>query len=239
MTTDPKEVYDVFFEPGEVVEIRAHGLSRSNPAWEGWAGGVGIIYGYFDNAEDFGRAAMALDAAGAAGVYFTLNPLLPDLLSRAANRLKAARKQGESTTDREVASIRWLPIDIDPVRPRGISSTAEELAAALALRDKLAGWIDREHGLGYQVRACSGNGAHLVCRIVPDLENNDTNKGIIKSCLAALAAKYSNDVVDVDKVVFNQARIWKIYGTPPRKGDHTDLRPHRRSYIDQVKKYEK
>ena len=63
--TKCSDVYLFFFEPGEVVEIRAYGLSRSNKAWEGFAGGNGIIYGYFDNADDFGAAAEALDRAGA------------------------------------------------------------------------------------------------------------------------------------------------------------------------------
>lgn len=38
-------------------------------------------------------------------------------------------------------------------------------------------------------------------------------------------------MVNVDKGVFNAARIWKLYGTMACKGDHTDERPHRLSKI--------
>lgn len=227
------DVYNLFFTPGEVTEIRAYGLSRSSKAWEGWAGGSGIVYGYFDNAQAFGAAAAALEQHKAPGIYFTLNPTVPDLLARAANRLKASGAKPIQTSDKDIACIRWLPIDIDPKRPAGISSTDAELALAVETRDKIARFLKKEYkAMG--IRAVSGNGAHLMIRLA-DLPNTEENKSKIKRALQGLAAKYSDDKVDIDLSVFNPARIWKLYGTTARKGDSVAVRPHRVSYIEEEK----
>jgi hypothetical protein len=114
-----EQIYNLFFNPGEVTEIRAFGLSKGSKAWEGGAGGAGIVYGYFDNPKDFAKAA-AMEQAMAPGIYFTLNPVIPDLLARAANRLKAAGTKSITTSDKDILCIRWLPIDLDPKRPAGI-----------------------------------------------------------------------------------------------------------------------
>lgn len=93
------QVFDLFFEAGEVTEIRAFGLDgRSRNVWADFAGG-GIVSGYFDNAADFGRCAAALDRSKAEGVYFVLNPVLPELLARACNRLKGFNQKQKLTTD--------------------------------------------------------------------------------------------------------------------------------------------
>ena len=51
--------------------------------------------------------------------------------------------------------------------------------------------------------------------------------GSSPACLAALARRFDDARVTVDRKVFNPARIWKLYGTVARKGDHTAERPHR------------
>jgi len=224
------DVYNVFFDRGEVVEIRAFGLSKSNTAWEGWAGGAGIIYGYFDNADDFGKCAEALEKAKAPGIYFTLNPVVPELLARSANRLKAAGMKTVTTSDKDIKYIRWLPIDLDPIRPTGISSTDTELKAAIKLRKQIWEWM-KEKGFESCVPAVSGNGAHLTY-LLDNLPNSEDTVQFIKDALAAIEKQFKNKKVDIDQAVFNPARIWKLYGTTARKGDHTKARPHRRSYID-------
>lgn len=224
------DVYNLFFSPGEVTEIRAYGLRGKNKGWEGFAGGSGVVFGYFDNAEQFGAAAAALETAGAPGIYFTLNPAVPDLLARAANRLKSATAKSPQTSDKDILCIRWLPIDLDPVRPSGISSTDEELQLAVKLRNKIARWLKDEAGFVEGIPAISGNGAHYLLRL-PDLENSDDNKQLVKQLLSAIAEKFKNPQVDIDLAVFNPSRIWKVYGTTARKGDHIANRPHRKSYI--------
>lgn len=236
--TEPADVYNLFFSPGEVVEIRAYGVHGKGP-WEGWAGGAGIVYGYFDNAEDFAAAALALEKAKAPGIYFTLNPCLPELLARAANRLRAADAKSPTTADKDIKCVRWIPIDLDPVRPSGISSSDEELARAIKLRNEIWRWLKEKWGIEPAVPAVSGNGAHLLIRI-PDSDFDRTNPGesevvgLVKGTLAAIAAAFPPEKtgVEIDQKVFNPARIWKLYGTTARKGDHTKERPHRKSYIE-------
>jgi len=230
-----EEVYNIFFEPGEVAEIRAFGLSKGNKAWEGWAGGSGVVFGYFDNAQDFGKAAGALDRAKAEGIYFTLNPTNPDLLARSANRLKAAGAKTATTSDKDIVCIRWLPIDLDPVRPSGISSTDQELEYSKEARFRICEFVKHEFKGCPPILAVSGNGTHLLYKL-EDLPNTDDTKDKIRQALAAIAANFSDEKVHVDLKVFNPARIWKLYGTTGRKGDHIEKRPHRKSYIDKTAK---
>ncbi len=221
--------------PGEVFEVRALGPRKpQSTAWEGTAyGKKPIISGYFDDVAKATEAVAALDVVGCGGIYVTLNPVDPALLGRANNRLKVAEN---TTSDLDVTLIRWLLIDIDPKRPSGVSSTGEEHQAALDqalwLRAGLAakGWPEPLYG-------DSGNGAHLIYRL-PDLQNTDENKNLLKDALSALHSLYSVEKearqgglirLDIDRSVFNPARISKIYGTVARKGENIPARPHRRA----------
>lgn len=221
-----KSVYNLFFTPGEVTEIRAINAPRGkHAAWEGYS--QGTISGYFDNAEEFGKAAAALDKIGAKGIYFSLNPCNPALIARAANRLKVPKS---TTQDVDVVCIRWLPIDLDPKRPSDISATDEEVKAAEDVARNIAAWLEGELGFARAIRGFSGNGYHLLYRL-PDLPNNDETQGLIKGAIAALVAKFDSPAVDIDVKVVNPARIWKLFGTTGRKGDSTTDRPHRPSRL--------
>jgi len=222
--------YELFFKPGEVTEIRSFGLNGKGP-WEGFAKGAGIVYGYFDNAKDFGMWAEKLENIGPPGIYFTINPVIPDLLARAANRLKAADAKSSSTSDVDILCIRWLPIDLDPVRPSGISSSKEELEEAIKLRNEIYRYFRKKDYEGVLIPACSGNGAHLNVGL-PDLDNNKKSIDLVKRALSFLAKNFTNKKVDVDQAVHNPSRIWKLYGTSVRKGDSIPSRPHRKSYVE-------
>ena len=186
--------------------------------------------GYFRDHDALIRAVEPLDADGSVhGIYVTLNEVNPALLSRRANRIKMRLGKKDSTTsDADILRRRWLPIDIDPLRPSGVSSTDEEHGLALAKADEVARWIA---GLGFPdpIRADSGNGAHLLYRI--DLPNDEAATALVKACLMTLDALFSDERVTVDTANFNAARIWKLYGTVSRKGDNTPERPYRRSRI--------
>lgn len=224
------DVYNLFFQPGEVTEIRVIGASGKSRAWEGWA--RNIVFGYFDSAEAFGKAAEALEEAKCANIYFVLNPVHRDLFARAANRMRVADAKTPQTTDEDVLFLRWVYVDIDVKRKSGISSTAEELEAAIALRNEISKWLKAEEmGFGQGVPAMSGNGAHLLLRI-PDLPNTKANSDLVHRCLEALGAKFNRGACHVDTTTANPSRICKLYGTTARKGDHTPERPHRKSYIE-------
>ncbi len=230
-----KDVFQVFVNPGEVVEVRiikAQGKSRS---WgNDWA--KGTVSGYFDDFQSFLEAVKPADDANHGGIYFTLQVIDPRLIGRAFNRLKPSNL---TTSDHNVQAFRWLPIDLDPVRPAGISSSDSELEASMKLREEVAGWIVSNMGFPKPIKAMSGNGAHLLFRL-SDMPVNNETQSFIRDTLNGLAERFSNDQVTVDTSVFNPARIWKLYGTKARKGDHVpasrhrEERPHRRAYIDDL-----
>jgi hypothetical protein len=203
--------------PGQVVEVRALTDQYTHS-------------GYFSDRDALIRAVEPLDTDNSVhGIYVTLNEVNPALLSRRANRIKMRLGKKDSTTsDADILRRRWFPIDIDPQRPSGVSSTDEEHGLALAKADEIARWMA---GLGFPepVQADSGNGAHLLYRI--DLPNDEAATALVKSCLTTLDALFSDERVNVDTANFNAARIWKLYGTVSRKGDNTSERPHRRSRI--------
>ncbi|EJG06141.1 hypothetical protein Metli_0163 [Methanofollis liminatans DSM 4140] len=203
------------FREGDVVEVRALADRFTHS-------------GYFDDLSRLAAAAAALDAdPEVRGIYVTLNEVKPALLARRANRVKMRLTRSDPTTaDADIVRRRWLPIDLDPVRPSGVSSTEEEHAAALRKADEIALWLS-ERGFPAPIRADSGNGAHLLYRV--DLENDDG--GLVRGVLATLDALFSDEHVTVDTANFNPARIWKLYGTCSRKGDHTPERPHRRARL--------
>ncbi|MBC8418528.1 MAG: hypothetical protein H8E10_08050 [Desulfobacterales bacterium] len=228
MSGDGEAVYQRFFRPGEVVEIRGLGLRGKNKAWDGYCTGAGVVSAYCDNTNPFKQLARVLDEAGANGVYFTLNPVSPALLARAKNRLIASPKY--LTQDSDIACIRQLPIDLDPIRPAGISSTKNELQKAAQVAKKITTWLENELGFPKGLRACSGNGYHLCYRL-PDLPTDPDHREMVKKAIAAVEAKFRNKYVDIDLKVFNPSRIWKLYGSTSRKGDSTEDRPHRISYL--------
>jgi len=186
--------------------------------------------GYFDDlAELAEKAGQISRLSDVHGVYVTLNEVNPALLSRRANRVKMKLGRKDATTaDADIIRRRWLPIDLDPVRPSGVSSTDEEHDAAIAKAKQIAGFL-LTIGFPRPLLADSGNGAHLLYPI--DLPNEDEATALIKDCLATLDALFSDDTVTVDTANYNAARIWKLYGTMSRKGDNTKERPHRMAAI--------
>jgi hypothetical protein len=215
LTTKIRQAVEVLSERGGVVELRA--LKNGTTA-----------AGYFDDADTLSREAAKLDGQGFA-VYVTANPANPALLSRAANRIKRAPR--ETTSDRDVLRRRWLLVDLDPVRPAGVSSTDEEKEQALRRAHEVYAYLNKR-GWPEPVGADSGNGAHLLYAV--DLPNDADSLDLIRGVLEALSFQFSDGAVSVDTTTCNAARIWKLYGTTARKGDSTDERPHRLSRLLKV-----
>lgn len=213
------EQYRLLIAPGQVVELRALGVQRNG-------GRPHTEAGFFDHDHLLDLAKTALRVTPyAKGVYFTLNPLRPDLLARRCNRIDWAN-EGELAKDKDVLARRWLLIDADPSRDPLVSATDEEKGVAshtiLDLREFLRSrsWPD-------PLLADSGNGYHLLYHI--DLPANDG--GVVERILRALAQRFDNDRVKIDQTVFNPSRICKLPGTLARKGDSTPTRPHRRAKL--------
>ena len=208
--------------PGQVAELRALGVKRGRgrPCTES---------GFFDSGHlrEMARTALALSPI-ARGVYFTLNPLRPDLLARRANRVEWAG-EGELAKDKDVLCRRWLLVDADPVRDPHVSATEAEKAAAQevvqAARRHLA-------GLGWPppLLADSGNGWHLLYRV----EGLVGDGGTVERALKALASRFGTSRAKIDTSVHTPARLCKVPGTWARKGDDMPGRPHRLSRLLEI-----
>ena len=212
---------ELLFRPGEVVELRTIGTDD----WHT------IRSGYYSDFEKLATKALDLNTASdrdmPSNIFITLNPVQSSLISRAENRTKT--KPRNTTTDEEISAVRWLPIDLDPVRPKGIPSTEEERLEAFSRAAEIKKFL-AENGFSDPIMSSSGNGVHLLYKITdnPDL---DKAASINKHIIHTLASKFSDNKVDVDKAVWNPSRIWKLYGTTAIKGENTADRPHRLSTI--------
>jgi len=201
--------------------------------------------GFFDKEHlpQLAHIATAMEQASK-GIYITLNSTNPDLLLRRKNRMSTFVKRNELTTDDDITNWDYLPVDIDPQRPAGISSTDAELNAAYEVAITVSDYL-ASCGFSQPLIACSGNGWHLLYKInLPRSKENDT---VIKKILDALAEKFDtpplfddegNEIpqikIGVDTSNNNPSRIFKLYGTMARKGDSSAERPHRLSYIHEA-----
>ena len=161
------------------------------------------------------------------GFYVTINPLHSGCIARTHNQV--VERQKNTSSDRDVIGRNWFPIDIDPVRPSGISSSQEELVRSAEKGKEVSAYLEQELGWPRGIKAHSGNGIHLLYRIA--MPNEDDSTQTIKACLEQLAEKFNDSHTEIDRTMSNAARIMRIWGTVARKGNHTADRPHRRSKL--------
>ncbi|MCG8091587.1 MAG: hypothetical protein JAY62_17760 [Candidatus Thiodiazotropha endolucinida] len=177
-----------------------------------------ITSGLYDNLESLLRDARSLDTHG--NLFTTLNA--PKLI-RVRNRLCS-----RALRDADIAYITRLPIDFDPVRPPGTSSTEEELQACLQAREHFVRSMSKR-GWPIPLLGKSGNGYHVQfrCRLPVTSESRQA----LKAIYLGLAKEFSTDQVLFDRTVRNPSRIFTLYGSTKRKGVSTPERPHRRSTV--------
>ena len=219
--TDANEIIHalrLWFQAGDVFEVRVLDAVSADYRREH------IESGYFDY-EHISAVPEALKRLlSFRGVYVTVNPVNPDLLARAVNRLRPAGRN-PTTADTDIVRRRWLLIDCDPRRASGVSSSNAEHESALAkareIRDGLSslGWPD-------PIMTGSGNGAQLMYRIELPADDGELVRRVIGEI-----AKASSEQVAIDTSVHNPARIWRLPGTMNCKGDSIPERPHRMARI--------
>lgn len=199
-----------------------------------FGGDVPTHAGYFDNPEAAAQAIAAHD--GHSNVFVTLNPVKRDLLARGNNRLieGSFKKKLKRTLDKEVWRDSWLLLDVDPKRPSGISSSEVELTAAVEAGAAVRDWLI---ALGVPANslatAKSGNGCYVLVRL-PDYEVTAERTTIKQAFVNHVADLYSNDLVEIDRTVYNPARLVGALGAMKVKGENIAERPHRRSAIGTV-----
>jgi hypothetical protein len=208
-------------QPGMVIELRILGVVE-NPKYPPFT-----VAGYFDHDHlpAFARTATEWTAK-AEGVYTTINPVVPDLLARANNRV--IKKPKHTTTDSDIVRRIGLVFDADPKRAAGVSATKAEKALARERIDALVAFLTRR-GWPAPILADSGNGYHA--RYAIDLANNEGARELVERVLKAAAALFSDEKVAIDTSLSNASRVIKLYGTMARKGDDVFARPHRWSRV--------
>lgn len=216
VTGEVRKSLQVLFAADQVIEVRT--IAKSE-----------IRSGYFKDTKRLIQVVEALDTDPyIEGIYVVLNRLDPSLLARRANRVARLGRSDSTTGDADIIRRRWFPVDIDPKRAAGISSSDEEHDNSLKKAETVVSWL-QEIGFPEPVIGDSGNGAHLLYRI--DLPNTNHERDLIRKCLESIAFFHSDESCAIDTGVFNAARIWKLYGTVARKGDSIPERPHRRSRL--------
>ena len=215
---------EFLFSPGDVWEVCClKSKVTKHQIWDNEFAGRGIIAGWYNDIDKAVADVSRLEEeVKPEGIYFTVNPCKYELLARANNRLKVVQSR---TSDEHIARIENFFIDIDPIKPAGISSSITELSYAL---DKALLMREELSSLGPHLFALSGNGYHLVFKA------HGATTAEIEKLLKALSKKYSDDLIGVDVSVFNPARLVKSYGTTARKGDElkdSNAREHRLAVV--------
>lgn len=221
---DPEEIARTIalLKPnGELYEVRIIGVDGR------------IRSGYFRGASKLIQELGRQDLRGA-NVYFTLQRVHEGCEARLQweQFIEAGgRAKIPTTSDNDVTEYCYIPIDIDPTRPAGISSTDEELEEADNVRAMVEEHM-KAHGLRSYISAWSGNGCHLLYR-VPNMAKDEA-KAYIEELLNSLNDLYGTDAAHIDGTNYNPARIFKLYGTRSQKGRNTASRPHRMACIREV-----
>lgn len=210
-----ERAFSAFIAPGQVFEVRLlhHNKKR-------------VDAGYFDNPSSAATAIAALQDQYA-GIYYTPNPVAPDLAARSYNRISSWAAL--TTMDEHILSRKWLLIDIDPDRPSGISSTQQELEAAFKVATTIAGMLEFEYGWRRPFINISGNGAHALYPM--DEPNTPEIRDAVHAFLKTLNGRFKADGCSVDITTYNASRIFRVPGTWARKGDNVPTRPHRKAYM--------
>lgn len=203
-------------QPGDVHEIR---IPKPKDPVSGRRRFYGTQAGWFDDVEAVVNAVAGISGADCEAVYLTVNPTLPDLIARSANRLT---KAAGATSDAEIVTLRYLYLDLDAKRPAGISATDDEKAEALRQRDALVAYLEDVHGWPKPFMVGdSGNGGSLLYRL-----KDVTDTGLLPRVLTALAVLFPA----LDVSTGNPARLMKLPGTVAAKGDEVPGRPWRTSH---------
>ena len=156
--------------------------------------------------------------------YFGLNPSNVDPAHRNCITRKAIGRNAKSIT-----SIRFLYVDVDPVRPAGTCATRNEKRNAKTVAEKIEKHLAKKGSPDPWVFD-SGNGYHVLYPC--NLETTDVE--LHKRLLTLLGERFDTAKVKVDRTVSDLARVCRLPATTNRKGDNTKDRPHRKSEIISV-----
>jgi hypothetical protein len=221
----------VFMRPGQVTEVRLVGVIDS-PKYPSFT-----MTGFYDYEHLYHLGCEILNwRSKAEGCYFVFNSVDRELLALSANQMQRSRSkggegEGSSTKDENIIARNLILIDADPKRlstttglklPGKLSASGAEKELAFAKIGEVDSYL-ADMGFPEPILADSGNGFHAWHRC--DIPLNHDH--LVKDFLDALARKFDDDRVEIDKKVGNLSRVAKIYGSIARKGGNVPDRPHR------------
>ena len=145
---------------------------------------------------------------------------------------------GRSVCDSGIETIDKIFIDVDrakngrtscsdraEVKPRPASQ--RELDESRRVIDSMCNWLTARNWPDPYL-ALSGNGYHAYFLTDLDaLESNRENTFLRRVLLQALARKFDSAHSQIDRSVYNAARVTKIIGSLARKGQCSEGRPYR------------
>lgn len=217
--------HDVFLSDREIFEVRLLGGSSKKVSVSGYFKDVDVMISQLSTLVENDTQRNNFQ------VYFTLNELPEAIYNREQH--DKFLWGAETTKDNDIVRRKWVFVDFDSKRPKGVSASNEEVAAAKKKLAEVYKFL-KEEGFHEPVMAFSGNGYHLLLKA--DMPNDNGHKEIVKAFIDIISSKFSDGKVEIDKAVFNAARICKLYGTEARKGLSTTERPWRMSKIEYVPK---
>lgn len=222
---DPEEIrkaIDLLKPAGKIYECRV--ISRYGK----------VMSGYFRGADKLIEELSRVNLEGC-NVYFTLQKLHEGVEARLQwERLIEIGKLPTTSADNVIA-YEYLPVDVDPIRPAGISSSDDELRAAWRVRDAAIDFMTENDYIS-RIEAFSGNGYHVLFRLPEDLQALPVREvsEIIHKMLSELSELCSTSAAKIDLTNHDPSRVFKLYGTLAQKGRSTKDRPHRMSRIERV-----
>jgi hypothetical protein len=178
--------------------------------------------GHFDNFDALVKVIR--ERAHIGNLYTTLNR---PAIYTASNAMGC-----RALRDDDIAVITRLPFDLDPIRPADTPATDDEHGSACEARELLVRMLSA-YGWPTPALGMSGNGAHALYRV--RVRATPGWRKAVAVLYAGLRDRtrepFDEMGVTFDATVRNPARIWRLYGTVNRKGQPTDVRPHRRAEI--------
>lgn len=134
-------------------------------------------------------------------------------------------KEGKSEN---VPTLQIIPLDIDPIRPKGEASTDAELEITRQKMLEIKKWL-KENFTCSPFISMSGNGYHILIKI-PPMPLDNFNRAAIRANLEVfiheIQEKFNDEKVHIDST-FDLPRVMKVPGTMSVKGENTKERPWR------------
>ena len=211
MQSDVARATEIFMPLGSVKELRI--LTDE-----------GMMSGFFDERRTLVQTAkMFSEDSAVKAVYWGLNDIDPKTIKYVTNDVG---KRQFATRTANIASRKWILIDVDPIRLKGQNSTDAEKAEALRVTTAVQEFL-RTLKWPEPLIVDSANGYHSIYPVTLPVGDSTT----IKEALRILSWKFSSQGAQVDTAVHDACRIVKVPGTVGRKGPDSAERPWRSSKL--------